>query len=128
MKLFLLLSLLGATALFAEDDLSMRVREEVLDQHNPVVVNVSMRGITTLQFPSRIDALDGAGFASKPDEAGVFLFTPGASWVSIQAERSAAQSNLNVIIAGKVFPILIRAAEENDYCVIFHFPAQVVSK
>jgi hypothetical protein len=128
MKLLILLSLLGTTALFADDNLSIRVRDEVLDQHNPIVVNVSIRGITTLQFPARIDAMDGVGFASKADESGAFLFTPGASWVSIQALRPDAQSNLNVVIAGRVFPILVRATVENDLAVIFRLPVQVASK
>src|ERR1700686_381885 len=111
MKLLLFLSLLAAPSLFA-NDLSIRVRDEILDQRQPVVVNVSTHGVTTLQFPARIDAMDGAGFASKQDEAGVFLTTPGSSWVSIQALRPAAQSNLNVVIGGKVFSVLVRATEE----------------
>lgn len=118
MKLLILISLLSASSLFA-NDLSIRVRDEILDQHNPVVVSVSTRGVTTLQFPASIDALDGAGFASKADESGAFLFTPGRSWVSIQALRPSAQSNLNVVIGGIVFPVLIRATEENDFLVVF---------
>jgi hypothetical protein len=122
MKLLLFLSLLSASSLLA-NDLSIRVRDEILDQYNPIVVNVSMRGITTLQFPAQIDAMDGSGFASKEDQAGLFRFTPGKSWVSIQALRPAAQSNLNVVIQGRVFPVLIRATEENDYLVVFHLPS-----
>ena len=118
MKLFILLSLLGSTTLFA-NDLSIRVRSEILDQYNPVVVSVSTHGVTTLQFPAQIDAMDGAGFAAKEDQAGLFSFTPGRSWVSIQALRPAVQSNLNVIIQGRVYPILIRAVEENDFAVVF---------
>jgi hypothetical protein len=121
MKLLLCLLLLGATALFADEDLSLRVRDEILDQYKPVVVNVSTHGITTLQFPSRVDALDGDGFTSKPDEAGEFSFSPGVSWVSVKALRPAVESNLNVVIAGKVYPILIRSSPENDYVVVFQF-------
>jgi hypothetical protein len=121
MKLLLCLLLLGTTALFADEDLSLRVRDEILDQYKPVVVNVSTHGITTLQFPSRVDALDGDGFTSKPDEAGEFSFSPGVSWVSVKALRTAVESNLNVVIAGKVYPILIRSSPENDYVVVFQF-------
>jgi hypothetical protein len=128
MKLLILLSLLGATTLFADEDLSLRVREEILDQYKPVVVNVSTHGITTLQFPSRIDALDGDGFTSKPDEAVEFSFTPGTNWVSLKSLRPGAEQNLNVIISGHAYPILIRTTGMNDFVVVFRLPTQVAAK
>jgi hypothetical protein len=129
MKLATFLSLMALPGAFAQSrdesaGLATRVREEVLDQLRPVSVNVSTHGITTLQFPAKVEALDGDGFTQKSDEAGVFLFTPGVSWVSLKALRPGAQQNLNVIIAGKVYPVVVKANEANDFSVIFRFAGQ----
>ncbi len=125
----LILSVIGTTVLPADDDLSLRVREVILDQYRPIVVNVSTHGITTLEFPSKIEALDGDGFTSKPEEAGEFSFTPGTNWVSLKSLRQGAEQNLNVILMdGRAFPILIRTTGMNDFVVIFRVPNQVATK
>lgn len=128
MKPFLFLSFCWATAILASDDLSLRVREEILDQHHPVTVNVSTHGITTLQFPERIEAMDGDGFAQKAEESGEFSFTPGTTWVSLKSLRPGATQNLNVIMGGKAFPIQIVTTGLNDFVVVFRFPSQIAFK
>ena len=105
------------------DALAKRVREALLDQFSPVAVDVSIHGITTLQFPAHIDAVDGDGFASKAGQEGQFLVVPGESWVSLKSLVPGAEQNLNVVIHGRVYPILIRTREKNDYAVIFHEPS-----
>jgi hypothetical protein len=128
MKLLILSLLLGATSLFADDN-SMRVREEILDQHSPVTVNVSTHGLTTLQFADRIEALDGDSFTAKPgEEAGDFAFSPGINWVSIKALRPGTEQNLNVILRGKVFSIVVHTTEMNDFTVIFRYPQGLAAK
>lgn len=108
----------------ASDKLAVRVREEVLDQRSPVEINVSMRGITTLQFPAHIDALDGDGFATKPDQANAqFLLVAGDRWVSLKSLQAGAEQNLNVIIHGRVYPIVVKTTQENDYSVLFREPS-----
>jgi hypothetical protein len=128
MKLIFLSFFFGVSTLLADEDLSLRVRQEILDQYKPVIVNVSTHGITTLEFPSRIEALDGDGFSSKPDEAGEFCFTPGDSWVSLKSLRPGAEQNLNVIIQGRAYSILIRTTGMNDFVVVFKLPSQLASK
>src|SRR5689334_7510862 len=123
MKLTFGLLMLVATALFAQDDpLSARVRQEALDQLHPIQVNAGTHGITTLEFPSRIQALDGDGFTAKPnEEAGDFLISSGDNWVSVKALKPDARQNLNVIIGGKAYAVMVRAAQENDFTVLFRF-------
>ena len=105
------------------DALAKRVREALLDQLAPVAVDVSIHGITTLQFPAHIDAVDGDGFASKAGQDAQFLIAPGDSWVSIKSLLPGAEQNLNVVIHGRVYAILVRTREKNDYAVIFHEPS-----
>jgi hypothetical protein len=128
MKLPIMLLLGTATApLFADglaegNGLSSRVREATLDQLRPVEVLASTHGVTTLQFPEKVEALDGDGFTQKPgEEAGEFSITPGANWVSVRSLRAGAVQNLNVVIAGKVYPVLLRTAESNEFSVLFRF-------
>src|SRR5580700_8013853 len=83
------------------DALANKVREELLDQRSPVTVNVSMHGITTLQFPTHIDAVDGDGFATKPSQDAQFLIVAGDNWLSLKSLQVTAEQNLNVIIRGR---------------------------
>jgi hypothetical protein len=76
----------------SDDQLAARVRQEVLDQQNPALVNVSLHGLTTLQYPARLDALEGDGFTTKPgEEAGDFAITPGLNWASVKSLRPGAE-------------------------------------
>lgn len=120
MRLILALLLLSAQ-LFAED-LSDRVRQEILDQRNPVTVNVSMHAVTTLQFPAPIQSLESDGFTQKPnEEAGDFYISPGLNWVSIRSLKPGAVQNLGLVIAGRVYEIMIRTTALNDLAVLFRF-------
>jgi hypothetical protein len=104
------------------DDLTSRVRQEVLSQLNPVRVNVSIKGITTLQFPSTIEAIDGDGFATGAEQTNAeFSVSTGANWISLKALREGVQQNLNVILKGRVYPIVLTYADEHDYSVLFSF-------
>ena len=115
------LVLLAGSSLMAQD-LSYRVRQEILDQRNPVTVNVSTHAVTTLQFPARIQALENDGFTQKPnEEAGDFYISPGLNWVSIRSLRPGAAQNLGVVIAGRVYEIMIQTTAINDLAVLFQF-------
>src|SRR6516164_404051 len=121
-KVLILLSLLAAGHLLGQDNLSYRVREEILDQRNPVTVSVSTHAVTTLQFPARIQALESDGFTQKPnEEAGDFYISPGLNWVSIRSLKPGAAQNLGVVISGRVYEIMIQTATLNDLSVLFQF-------
>jgi hypothetical protein len=129
--LFLLASLAAFPHLLhAQDEgepLSARVREEVLSQRNPVTVHVSQKGVTTLEFPAKIKALDAnvGGFTQKPgEESGDFYLIPGDNWCSVSALKPGVQQNLNVVLNGKAYALLIQASDENDFTVLFRFPGQ----
>jgi len=120
MRLTLVLLLLSAQ-LFAQD-LSYRVRQEILDQRNPITVNVSTHAVTTLQFPAQIQSLESDGFTQKPnEEAADFYISPGLNWVSIRSLRPGAAQNLGVVIAGRVYEIMIQTTALNDLAVLFRF-------
>jgi hypothetical protein len=120
MRVILALLLLSAR-LFAQD-LSYRVRQEFLDQYNPVTVNVSTHAATTLQFPAQIQSLESDGFTQKPNEESAdFVISPGLNWVTIRSLRPGAAQNLGVVIAGRVYEIMFQTTELNDLSVLFLF-------
>jgi len=120
MRLILVL-VLSSAQLFA-GDLSYRVREEILDQRNPITVNVSTHAVTTLQFPAQIQSLESDGFTQKPnEEAADFYISPGLNWVSIRSLGPGAAQNLGVVIAGRVYEIMIQTTALNDLAVLFRF-------
>jgi len=110
-----------------QGDLSQRVRQEVLDQLNPVRVAVSTQGITTLQFPVNIQAIDGDGFQAQSDiqvsqtTSAQFSVSTGPNWVSVKALREGVQQNLNVLLKGRVYPIVLDYSDQHDYSVLFSF-------
>src|SRR5215469_9362467 len=113
--------LLLSARLFAQD-LSYRVRQEFLDQYNPVTVNVSTRAATTLQFPAQIQSLESDGFTQKPNEESAdFVISPGLNWVSIRSLKPGAAQNLGVVISGRVYEIMIQTTALNDLAVLFRF-------
>ena len=115
------LVLLAGSSLMAQD-LSYRVRQEILDQRNPVTVSVSTHAVTTLQFPAQIQALESDGFTQKPnEEAGDFYISPGLNWVSIRSLKAGAAQNLGVVIGGRVYEIMIQTTALNDLAVLFQF-------
>ena len=110
-----------------QGDLSQRVRQEVLDQLSPVRVAVSTQGITTLQFPINIQAIDGDGFQAQSDiqlsqtTSAQFSVSTGPNWVSVKALREGVQQNLNVMLKGRVYPIVLDYSDQHDYAVLFSF-------
>lgn len=112
--------LLIPLSLRAQEDLSSRVREERLDQRNPVVVRVSEKSITTLQFPDPIQSESGAEMTvDQEKEDGEFLVFKGKNWINVQALKPGKEQNLNVILNGQVYVVVLRASALHDYAVVF---------
>src|SRR5215469_18564462 len=63
-----------STWLFAEENLASKVVRLSLNQNEPAIVKLGTHGITTLEFPSKIEAIDGYGFSVNPAPDGPDLF------------------------------------------------------
>jgi hypothetical protein len=101
--------------------LNQRVREEILDPNRPSEVKVATRGMTTMVFPDKLEAVDADGLAQKPEQEGAFIGSAGPRWVSLKAREENAETNLNVIIAGKAYAIYLKADRYNDFIVRYRF-------
>jgi hypothetical protein len=103
-----------------------------LNQNEPVVVKVGTRGITTLEFPYKIEALDGYGFSVNPsvDNGDLFQISlnKGTNFLSLKAMREGVEGNLTVVLDGKVFCLFCTEVPDPSFVVIFgDSPSNTVS-
>ncbi|MGC1298707.1 MAG: hypothetical protein WA869_27085, partial [Alloacidobacterium sp.] len=49
------------------EDLSKKVAHVPLNQNLPAEIKIGLQGITTLEFPGKIEAINGYGFAVQPN-------------------------------------------------------------
>jgi hypothetical protein len=105
-----------------EIDLSKKVIRMGLNQNEPALVKVGLQGITTLQFPAKIEAIDGYGFAQQPNpETDEFQlsYNKGTNFFSLKALRPGVQANLTVVIGEKVYCLFCEEDGDPSFLVIF---------
>ena len=93
-----LLSIVTAfTATIALAD-SPAIQRVFLDDHTVVSVPVALNRVTTINFPSPIEAIDGAGFTVDGKTPGLFQLAhvKGSTFFSVRALITKAAGNLNV--------------------------------
>lgn len=94
MKSFRSLILLTTTVAFAETP----IQRITLDERVVVTVPVATNRVTTIGFPSPIDAIDAAGVTADGKTPGQFQLahTKGSSFLSVRALARKAATNLNI--------------------------------
>ena len=94
-KLLMLVAAIAATAARADSSAIQRV---MLDDHTVVSVPVALNRVTTINFPSPIEAIDGAGFTVDGKTPGLFQLAhvKGSTFLSVRALTTKAAGNLNV--------------------------------
>jgi len=107
----------------ADDTLSSKVIRLPLSQDQPAEIRLGTHGITTIEFPEKIEALDGFGFSNNPapDGPDVFqiLFNKGTNFLSLKAVRPGVEGNLTVVLGGKVCAMYCKEAPDPCFVVIF---------
>src|ERR1700736_4077499 len=77
--------------------LASKVIRIPLNQNEPAPIKLGTRGITTLEFPYKIEALDGYGFSASPSPDGADLFqisfNKGTNFLSLKAVRDGVEGN-----------------------------------
>jgi len=93
--------------------LASKVVRVSLNQNEPALIKLGTRGITTLEFPYKIEALDGFGFSVSPSPDGADLFqisfNKGTNFLSMKAMREGVEGNLTVVLDGKVYCLFCTA-------------------
>lgn len=103
--------------------LASKVIRIPLNQNEPAIVKLGTHGITTLEFPDKIEALDGFGFSVSPSADGADLFqisfNKGTNFLSLKALREGVEGNLTVVLGGKVYSLFCTAVEDPSFVVVF---------
>ena len=113
------------TPIFAigQENLKAKVVRLPLSQEQPSVIKLGVRGITTIEFPAKIEALDGYGFSLNPAPDGQDLFqisfNKGTNFISLKAVRAGVEGNLSVVLDGKVYALFCQEAPDPSFVVIF---------
>jgi hypothetical protein len=109
--------------LLADENLASKVIRIPLNQNEPAFVKVGTSGITTLEFPYNIEALDGYGFGVNPAPDGPeqfqISFNKGTNFLSLKATREGVEGNLTVVLDGKVYCLFCKAIPDPSFVVIF---------
>jgi hypothetical protein len=113
------------TPIFAigQENLTDKIVRLPLNQEQPSIIKLGVHGITTIQFPAKIEALDGYGFSLNPGPDGQDIFqisfNKGTNFISLKAVRPGVQGNLTVVLDGKVYALLCKEAPDPSFVVIF---------
>lgn len=111
------------TGLAAVPVLAGEIKRFPLDDRASYAVRLSPEAPTTVLFPDKITALDGANLSPKPDEAPVlFSHQPGANYFSVRALRPDARAAVNVLLRGQVFALAFTTGGDPDRTVTFYDP------
>jgi hypothetical protein len=82
------------------------------------VVKVGTNGVTSLEFPYRIEAIDGFGFSQTPGSGDAFQisYTKGTNYFSVRALKPGATGNLTVVLDQKVYAFFFQREQQPDFC------------
>jgi hypothetical protein len=122
---FLTMLLLCAAPVFSAENqlLGSKVIRLALNQNEPAIIKLGTDGITTLEFPYKIEALDGYGFGANPAPNGQDLFqisfNKGTNFLSLKALRAGVEGNLAVVLDGKVYSLFCTAVADPTFVVVF---------
>jgi hypothetical protein len=86
------------TANFASAQNSKEILKDFLDENVSIVVPVATNRVTTISFPSPIEAIDGAGVTVDGKTPGQFQLAhvKGSAFLSVRAFFPKASANLNI--------------------------------
>jgi hypothetical protein len=122
---FIAMVLICAVPVFSSgsENLGSKVVRQALNQNEPAVIKLGIGGITTLEFPYKIEALDGYGFGVSPSPGGTDLFqisfNKGTNFLSLKAMREGVEGNLAVVLDGKVYSLFCTAVADPSFVVVF---------
>jgi hypothetical protein len=124
MRFFVIALCMAVPALsIAQENLASKISRLSLNQNEPATIKLGTRGITTLEFPSKIEAIDGYGFSVNPAPDGADLFqisfNKGTNFLSLKANREGVEGNLTVVLEGKVYCLFCKCVPDPSFVVIF---------
>src|ERR1700739_1289780 len=128
MRLFLVNSATLAAIAFlqidcqaGDDALKDKIVRATLNHNEPALIKVSTNGVTSLEFPYKIEAIDGYGFSQTPGAGDAFQisFTKGTNYFSVRALKPGVTGNLTVVLDQKVYSLFFEESSNPSFVNIF---------
>ncbi len=128
MRLFLVNSAAIAAMTFlqidcraGDDSLKDKIVRATLNHNEPALIKVSTDGVTSLEFPYKIEAIDGYGFSQTPGAGDAFQisYTKGTNYFSVRALKPGVTGNLTVVLDQKVYAIYFKETSDPSFVNIF---------
>ena len=109
-----------------EQILKAKIVRIALDHNELAVVRVGTTGVTSLEFPYKIEAIDGYGFSATPGSGDTFQisYTKGTNYFSVRALKTGATGNLTVVLDQKLYSIFFEESSDPSFVNIFSLPNQ----
>ncbi len=98
-----------------------KIVRATLNHNEPAMVKVGTNGVTSLEFPYKIEAIDGYGFSQTPGSADAFQisYTKGTNYFSVRALKPGVTGNLTVVLDQKVYSFFFVESSEPSFVEIF---------
>ena len=107
---------------YAGDDvLKDKIVRATLNHSEPAVVKVGINGVTSLEFPYKIEAIDGYGFSQTPGSGDAFQisYSKGSNYFSVRALKPGVTGNLTVVLDQKVYSVFFEESNDPSFVNIF---------
>jgi hypothetical protein len=104
-----------------DDILKDKIVRLILNHNEPAVVKVGTNGVTSLEFPYKIEAIDGYGFSQNPGSGDAFQisYTKGTNYFSVRALKPGVTGNLTVVLDQKVYSVFFEESSDPSFVNIF---------
>src|ERR1700722_6948910 len=104
-----------------DDALKEKIVRATLNHNEPALIKVSTSGVTSLEFPYKIEAIDGYGFSQTPGAGDAFQisYTKGTNYFSVRALKPGATGNLTVVLDQKVYAVYFEESSNPSFVHIF---------
>jgi hypothetical protein len=104
-----------------DDVLKDKIVRSTLNHNQPTLVRVGTNGVTSLEFPYKIEAIDGYGFSETPGSADAFQisYTKGTNYFSVRALKPGVTGNLTVVLDQKAYSFFFQESSEPSFVHIF---------
>jgi hypothetical protein len=98
-----------------------KIVRATLNHNEPALIKVSTDGVTSLEFPYKIEAIDGYGFSQTPGAGDAFQisYTKGTNYFSVRALKPGITGNLTVVLDQKVYAIYFEESSNPSFVDIF---------
>jgi hypothetical protein len=105
------------------DDVSLKgkIVRVTLNQNVPAVIKVGTNGVTSLEFPYKVEAIDGYGFSPSPSAGDGFQisYAKGNNFFSVRAMKPGVTGNLAVVLDQKLYSLFFQESSDPVFAAIF---------